>query len=455
MEKLAVNLHLIKKYNVPGPRYTSYPPATQFSESVTWDHLRPLIEAQTNSTADLSLYFHIPFCHSLCWFCGCTNIVTRDQTASSTYISYLQKELNLLIGLVNQERPVLQIHLGGGSPNFLTPSEILKLGQIIKNNFNISQNVEAGVEIDPRTTTLEHLEAFKNAGFNRVSMGIQDHDPQVQKAVHRIQPKELNQQVINWIRQTGFKSLNIDLIYGLPYQNPQSFAKTLNEVIQFNPDRFAVFNFAYVPWLKKHQLALKNLPSPETKLELLKLAIETLTAAGYVYIGMDHFAKSTDELAIAQKNHTLQRNFQGYSTHAGADILAFGMSSISQTDSFYRQNTKDINEYYAFLDSGKIPHKKGYILNNDDILRRKTIMRLMCDMELDFNYMSKMLNIDFPQYFKSELISLKEMEQDELVQILPTGLKVTQMGRLLIRNIAMKFDKYSNATPTTHFSKTI
>jgi oxygen-independent coproporphyrinogen-3 oxidase len=361
----------------------------------------------------------------------------------------------LLVGLVNQERPVLQIHLGGGSPNFLTPSEILKLGQIIKNNFNISQNVEAGVEIDPRTTTLEHLEAFKNAGFNRVSMGIQDHDPQVQKAVHRIQPKELNQQVINWIRQTGFKSLNIDLIYGLPYQNPQSFAKTLNEVIQFNPDRFAVFNFAYVPWLKKHQLALKNLPSPETKLELLKLAIETLTAAGYVYIGMDHFAKSTDELAIAQKNHTLQRNFQGYSTHAGADILAFGMSSISQTDSFYRQNTKDINEYYAFLDSGKIPHKKGYILNNDDILRRKTIMRLMCDMELDFNYMSKMLNIDFPQYFKSELISLKEMEQDELVQILPTGLKVTQMGRLLIRNIAMKFDKYSNATPTTHFSKTI
>jgi oxygen-independent coproporphyrinogen-3 oxidase len=457
MSTLKVDLDLVQKYNVPGPRYTSYPPATHFSESVSREELEAKMRANGQSQRDLSLYFHLPFCWSLCWFCGCTTVITTDQTASGGYIDYLKKELALTRQLLNPKRKVVQLHFGGGTPTFLTPTEIRTLGASIHEQFAFADDVEAGVEIDPRRLEREHLVALREVGFNRASIGVQDHNPVVQKAVHRIQPFEQTQRVVDWIREAGFASLNIDLIYGLPFQTPESFSKTLEQILIQKPDRFAVFSYAHVPWMKPAQkiLADKVLPTPETKLQLLKLTIETLTSAGYVYIGMDHFAREDDELAVAQKRKTLQRNFQGYSTRGGADIYAFGMSSISQADGIYWQNIKELPAYCASLDEGKRPLAKGYILTGEDQLRRQTIMRLMCDLSLDYAAMSERLQIDFPKHFAAELASLSDLEGDGLVKRSTTGFVVTEAGRLFIRNIAMRFDPYNTVAREGRFSKTI
>jgi oxygen-independent coproporphyrinogen-3 oxidase len=457
MSTLKVDLSLVQKYNVPGPRYTSYPPATHFTEDVNRDDLFAKMRANAQSDRDLSLYFHLPFCWSLCWFCGCTTVITADQKASGRYIGYLKKELALTGELLNRNRKVIQLHFGGGTPTFLTPDEIRDLGQTIHDQFTLASDVEAGVEIDPRRLHREHLVALREVGFNRASIGVQDHNPVVQKAVHRIQPFEQTKQVVDWIRETGFPSLNIDLIYGLPFQTPESFAKTLEEILLLKPNRFAVFSYAHVPWMKPAQkiVASKTLPSPETKLQLLKLTIESLTSAGYVYIGMDHFAREDDELAIAQKRKTLQRNFQGYSTRGGADIYAFGMSSISQADGIYWQNLKELAAYSAALDQDQWPLAKGYILTDEDKLRRKTIMRLMCDLSLDFSAMSTLLGIDFKAHFARELDSLADMEADGLVQRQSSGVVVTDAGRLFIRNIAMRFDPYNATGREGRFSRTI
>lgn len=457
MSTLHVDLELVKKYNVPGPRYTSYPPATHFSEQVTAEQLLPEIRANNETARDLSLYFHLPFCQSLCWFCGCTTVITTQQGKSATYLEYLRKELALLRPLLNPKRKVVQLHFGGGTPTFLTPDEIRVLGKMIHAQFALAPDAEAGVEIDPRRLTPDHLTALREIGFNRASIGVQDNSPEVQKAVHRIQPYELTRQVVGWIRNAGFSSLNVDLIYGLPHQTPASFEKTLDEILDLQPDRFAVFSYAHVPWIKPAQKILEGgaLPSPEIKLELLKLTIEKLTSEGYRYIGMDHFARADDELAVAQQQKSLQRNFQGYSTRGGADIYALGMSSISQTDGFYWQNIKDLPSYYASLDEGKLPLAKGYILTADDQIRQQTIMRLMCDLELDYAAMSKLLELDFAQYFATELDSLDAMEADGLVLKTPTGLVVTGLGRLFIRNIAMCFDFYLSSRKENRFSKTV
>ena len=457
MSTLKVDLSLVHKYNVPGPRYTSYPPATHFTDQVCFDDLIARMRENAASERDLSLYFHLPFCWSLCWFCGCTTVITSDQKASGRYIDYLKKELALTGEMLNPRRKVVQLHFGGGTPTFLTPDEIRMLGQLIRSRFDLAPDIEAGVEIDPRRLEGEHLEALREAGFNRASIGVQDHNPEVQKAVHRIQPFEQTKRVVDWIRDTGFTSLNIDLIYGLPHQTPESFERTLEEILLLAPNRFAVFSYAHVPWMKPAQkiLADKILPAPEVKLQLLKLTIEKLTSAGYVYIGMDHFARKDDELAAAQVRKTLQRNFQGYSTRGGADIYAFGMSSISQADGIYWQNLKDLPAYSAALDADKLPVAKGYILTEEDQIRRQTIMRLMCDLSLDYAAMSDLLKVDFKQRFASELASLADMAADGLLERNESGLIVTDAGRLFIRNIAMRFDHYNTTGREGRFSKTI
>lgn len=457
MSTLQVNLELIRKYNVPGPRYTSYPPATQFSDQLTTEAWLEKVRSNNETEHDLSLYFHLPFCQSLCWFCGCNTVITTQQGQSAIYLAYLEKELALLKPLLNPRRKAVQLHFGGGTPTFLLPDEIRTLGKMIRAHFHVDDNAEAGVEIDPRRLTRDHLTALREIGFNRVSFGVQDNNPIVQKAVHRIQPFELTKEVVGWVREAGFSSVNLDLIYGLPYQTAESFGQTLEEVLQLRPDRFAVFNYAHVPWIKPAQKILKEeaLPSPELKMELLKLTIEKLTSEGYVYIGMDHFALADDELAVAQRKKTLQRNFQGYSTCAGADIYAFGVSSISQIAGMYSQNRKELPAYYAALDEGKIPLAKGYVLTADDQIRRQTIMRLMCDLELDYANMSALLNLDFAEYFALELNALDDLEADGLVVKTPANVMVTDLGRLLIRNIAMRFDAYVPERKETRFSKVI
>src|ERR1051326_4825157 len=298
MSLLKVNLDLVKKYNVPGPRYTSYPPATQFSEGIGRELLLEQIEANNEMAGDLSLYFHLPFCQTLCWFCGCTTVITTQQGQSATYLNYIEREIDLMAKFLNPRRKAVQLHFGGGTPTFLLPEEIRALGRLIHSRFEFCPDAEAGVEVDPRRLTRDHVEALREAGFNRASMGVQDNNPVVQKAIHRIQPFEQTKQVVEWIRSAGFRSINIDLIYGLPYQTPESFEKTLEEVLTLRPDRFAIFNYAHVPWLKPAQRIFKEdvLPSAETKLQLLKLTIEKLTSRGYAYIGMDHFALEEDEL---------------------------------------------------------------------------------------------------------------------------------------------------------------
>jgi oxygen-independent coproporphyrinogen-3 oxidase len=352
---------------------------------------------------------------------------------------------------------VTQIHLGGGTPTFFKPSELEHLGRFLNDRFQFAEGFEAGVEIDPRRVTQEHLSALAGAGFNRASIGVQDHNPAVQKAIHRIQPFAQTNLVVDWIRAAGFKSLNIDLIYGLPHQTAESFEKTLDETLGLNPNRLAVFSYAHVPWIKPAQKILENqfLPSAETKLQLLKLTIEKLTAHGYVYIGMDHFARADDELAIAQGSRTLQRNFQGYSTQAGADIYGFGMSAVSQADDFYWQNTKELADYYRALDEGRLPIAKSYFLSLEEKVRRQTIMRLMCDLSLDYRVMSAALGIDFQSHFASEIESLDDMEADGLLVKTADSLFVTDPGRLFIRNIAMRFDPNLPKQTERRFSRTI
>ena len=454
MNPLQVDLDLIRKYNVAAPRYTSYPPATHFAE-IRGEEIVERIRQNAESTKDLSLYFHLPFCHSLCWYCGCTTVITSNQSASAQYLKYLERELAIMAPLIGRERKVVQLHFGGGTPTFLPPEEIRELGRIIRSHFPFDEKIEAGVEIDPRRLTRDHVAALREAGFNRASLGVQDFDATVQLAVHRIQPKAETEQTIGWLREAGFESLNIDLIYGLPHQTTESFAKTLDGVIEMKPDRLAVFNYAHVPWIKPAQKILKVLPTPEMKLELLKLTVERLTSNGYCYIGMDHFARVDDELVIAQRDKTLQRNFQGYSTRGQADIYAFGMSSISQANGAYWQNHKDLPAYYAALDAGEAPLSKGYVLTADDKIRREVIGRLMCDLGLDFRQISEQLGIDFTSHFANELASLDDLKADGLIERDDCGLRVTDLGRLLIRNIAVRFDAYFGKATDGRFSKAI
>jgi oxygen-independent coproporphyrinogen-3 oxidase len=441
-----INIDLIRKYDRPGPRYTSYPPAPAFSSSFTAnDFLQSLKENNTPANnAEMSLYYHIPFCDTLCYFCGCNMLITHSRERIAEYLKYLKREMELSAPFFNRNRRVGQLHWGGGTPSYLNPHEIISLTDSIKEHFDFSHDIEAGIEIDPRGLTFEHMAAFRESGFNRVSMGVQDFEPEVQEAINRIQPEEITRYAVEWSRKLGFKSINLDMIYGLPYQTLESFEKSLKKIIDISPERIAVFNFAHVPWLKSHQKLIdKNtLPLPEVKLEILKMTIELLTSSGYIYIGMDHFAKPSDELAIAQREKTLYRNFQGYSTHAGADLYAFGNSAISQFNNVYAQNYKSLNDYYKAIDTNLFPTILGYKMTKDDIIRQHVIMRLMCDMELNKHYIGRKFGINFDEYFAPAFQKFEEFVQDDLLELTDEKIIVKDLGRLVIRNIAMAFDAY-------------
>ncbi len=452
------DLSLVRKYNVPGPRYTSYPTAPQFTETTTPAALTAAIERDNGEARrPLSLYFHLPFCETLCWFCGCTTVITLKRDAASVYLDHLEKELALIQPFLNPSRRVAQMHFGGGTPTFLPPAVIRRLGEAIHSRFTFADDSENSVEVDPRRITRDHVRAFRELGCNRASLGVQDTNPVVQLAVHRVQPMEVTRQAFEWMRAEGYHSISLDLIFGLPHQTADSFARTIDEVLTLQPDRLAVFSYAHVPWIKPSQRIFEkqaNLPSTEEKLLMLAAAVRTLTAAGMVYIGMDHFARADDELAIAQREGTLQRNFQGYSTHAGVSIYGFGMSSISQTEDSYRQNLKELPEYYAALDAGRLPLERGLILSEEDRIRRQIIMHIMCDRRLNYASLSQRLGVDFRTTFAREIESLADLEADGLLRRDEEGFVVTGVGALLIRIIAMRFDAYLDKGPR-RFSRTV
>ncbi len=458
MSRLNVDLGLVQKYNQAGPRYTSYPPATKFTEAVAWEDVAARIAASNADDRGLSLYFHIPFCETLCWFCGCTTVITLNHGLATSYLDHLEREIAHMAGLLNPRRKVVQLHFGGGSPTFLRPDEIRRLGAMIHRHFTFAPDIEAGVEVDPRRLTLEHVQALAEIGFNRASMGVQDFNPEVQKAVHRIQPEEMTRQALDWMRGAGFGSVNLDLIYGLPHQTVSTFNETLDTILTLDPDRLAVFSYAHVPWIKPAQkiLAAKVLPTPEVKLDILKTVIERLTENDrYTYIGMDHFAKPGDELSVAQKAKRLQRNFQGYSTKAGTDIIAFGMSAISQIPDAYWQNEKELPAWQAAVEAGRAPLHKAYLMTGEDKIRRETIMRLMCDLSLDFARMGSALGINFAEHFANELNSLATFEADGLLRRTAGGIEVTETGRLFIRTIAMRFDHTLSGNGERRHSTTV
>lgn len=442
----SIDIEVLKKYDKPGPRYTSYPTAPLFSDSFGPEQYRDEI-IRTNAepySTDLSLYFHFPFCDTLCYFCGCTMLVTHDRKRIGEYNKYIKKEIDLTAPLISTERKTAQLHWGGGTPSYLSPDEIKDVGMYTREKFNFDDDIEASVEIDPRGLTFEHMQAFKESGFNRISMGVQDFNPEVQQAINRIQSEKITRDAVEWSRALGFKSVNLDLIYGLPFQTVEAFEKTVDRIIDISPDRIAVFNYAHVPWLKKHQTIIKQdtLPTPDLKLQILKMTIEKLHNAGYWYIGMDHFAKPDDELSIAQGNKTLYRNFQGYSTKSGCDVYAFGMSGISQFRNIYAQNFKDLPDYFGRMDAGQFATKVGYRMTEDDQIRKYTIMRLMCDMELSKHDVESRFGIEFDEYFSDSLKKLDEFIEGGFITLEQGKYKVIENGRLIIRNIAMCFDAY-------------
>jgi len=455
-----IDLDKVRKYDTPGPRYTSYPTAPQFNENFRHEqYLDEIIKTNYGGNLpDLSLYFHIPFCDTLCYFCGCNMLVTRNRDRVKEYIKYLKRETDIVRAYILPERKVSQIHWGGGTPTHLNPDEITELSRYIKEAFIIKPDVEASCEIDPRGLTREHLEALRHGGFNRISMGVQDFDEKAQKAVNRIQPEDITRQTVEWARELGFNSVNLDMMYGLPFQNKKTFGDTVDKVIDISPDRIAVFNYAHVPWMKKHMSLIhpEDLPAAEEKLEILKMTIEKLTSAGYVFIGMDHFAKPDDELAVAFREKKLYRNFQGYSAHAGTDLYAMGITAISQLQRVYAQNFKTEKEYFASIDEGRLPVTKGFQLNDDDVLRRYVIMKLMCDFELNMTGIEKEFNINFREYFAWGLHNINKLIDDGLVSATGDEIKITGMGRLLIRNIAMNFDGYiERKEDTARYSRTV
>ncbi len=448
---------LIRKYDRPGPRYTSYPPATEFTEKVTEeDYRRKLLESNSRRTP-LSLYFHIPFCESGCYYCGCNIIISHRKGIERPYLERVYREMDMLTELLDRERKVVQLHWGGGTPNYLDADEIEEFMGEIKKRFDLSEDAEVSIEIDPRFATDHQLRVMREVGFNRISMGLQDLDEKVQRAINRIQPYSLMVETMRKLRDLGFQSVNIDLIYGLPYQTRESFERTVEKVIELGPDRIAVYSFAYVPWVKPIQKHIdpKTLPSAEEKLSILEMVVEKFQDAGYVYIGMDHFARPEDELAVAQRRGELWRNFQGYTTRKGVELLGIGATSIGMLQDSYFQNYKTLREYNVAIDEGHLPTYRGYILNEDDFIRREVIMDIMCNLRVSYEKIDSMFGIRFEEYFAKELEELRELEEDGLIRVRDRRIEILPVGRMLIRNVAMVFDAYLKTKKELKFSKTI
>ncbi|CAN5515984.1 oxygen-independent coproporphyrinogen III oxidase [soil metagenome] len=453
---------LVRKYNCPGPRYTSYPTAPHFgSDFGPGDFLAEVERSPIGSSDALSLYVHVPFCRRLCHYCACHMIVTHRPEKVACYLDHLEKEVELVSNHAELGRPVVQVHWGGGTPTYLSPDQIERLMSVIRARFDVQPDAEISIEADPRDLTDEHFDAARRAGFNRISFGVQDFDPDVQKAINRLQPVELVERATRKSREVGFESISYDLIYGLPHQTAASFERTLDQVLALGPDRISVFSYAHVPWMKKHQRLIPDaiLPDPESKLEIFLLAVDRLTREDdYEYIGMDHFARPGDSLTRARNEGTLQRNFQGYSTHAGGEIYGFGLSAISQTAGAYAQNELDLRSYYAATSEGRPATARGYRLTADDQLRRHVIMELMCRGKVFPNEIEKQFEIDFRVYFADALAALEPMEHDNLVVRTNDQIQVTDLGRFFLRNIVMPFDKYlREATPSVEprYSQTV
>jgi len=454
------DLDLIRKYDKAGPRYTSYPTAPMFHESIDTSAYEATLRQASTRDAPLSLYVHIPFCDTVCYYCGCFKIVTKKREFSPPYLDHLEMEIKRVASLIGNKRPVSQLHWGGGTPTFLNDDEIRRLFGLLRSNFNLlgDDRGEYSIEIDPRECGPETIRTLRKVGFNRLSMGVQDIDPEVQKAVNRIQPIETTRRVVNEAREAGFFSVSIDLMYGLPLQTMERFDRTLDQVIEIAPDRIALFNYAHLPhmFMPQRRINIHDIPAPEVKLAILEHSIRKLLAAGYVFIGMDHFAKPDDEMAVALREGKLQRNFQGYSTHADADMIGFGVSSIGFIEGNYFQNDKELEPYYSRLERGELPIHRGYRLTSEDHLRRFVIMRMMCDFSLDFGLVERTFNLNFAEHFAAELNDLLPMQADGLLTLSANGLVVEPKGRLLIRNIAMVFDEHlRKKDKELRFSKTI
>ncbi len=444
---LVVDPKLLRRFDRPGPRYTSYPTADRFVDAYDAETHRRTLGARHHLQAGrraLSLYVHLPFCEHVCYYCGCNKVVTRDHSRSGRYLHYLQRELDLVMDIIGKSQRVEQLHWGGGTPTFLSNEELRELMGMLRERFEFAADGEYSIEIDPRTVNAEKMAVIGDIGFNRVSLGVQDFDPDVQRAVNRIQSFEETREAIEGARRFGCKSVNMDLIYGLPRQTPERFAATLDKVLALNPERIALYNYAHLPALFKPQRRINEaeLPTPDVRIQLFQSAIRVLMGAGYRYIGMDHFARPDDDLAKAQQLGHLHRNFQGYSTRAECDLLAFGVSAISAIGSTYSQNVKTLPEYYDCLDQGRLPVLRGIELSADDLLRRAVIQSLMCNFELSIQSVEQAYLVNFAKTFAQEMDALQEYVELGLVEIDEEWISVTPRGRLFVRAIAMLFDRY-------------
>ena len=457
-QSIKFDLDLINRYDKSGPRYTSYPTALELHEGFGDAEYRQHIEKSNAAGGPLSLYFHLPFCDTVCFYCACNKIVTKNRAHASPYLDNLCKEIAMLGELFDKNRKVTQLHWGGGTPTFLSYEQMKRLMDVTLEHFNLygDDSGEYSIEVDPRETNDRTIAQLRELGFNRISLGLQDFDPDVQKAVNRLQSKEQTFAVLESARKEGFRSTNIDLIYGLPLQTEHTFATTLDQVLIYAPDRFSIFNYAHMPsrFKTQRQINEADLPTAAVKLEILQMVGKKLTEAGYVYIGMDHFAKPDDELAIAQRDGKLYRNFQGYSTHSDCDLIGLGVTSIGRVGDAYMQNYKELDQYDEAIIASRLPVFKGVDLDDDDKLRRAVITQLICHFDLDFSQIELEFKIVFTEYFALELANLKIMEQDGLLSFTANGITVKTAGRLLIRNICMVFDKYLSQKQQ-QFSKVI
>ncbi len=456
MSRFDVPLELLRRYNVPGPRYTSYPTAPMWKETLgASDYAAILAEsAGADTPAPLSLYFHLPFCEKLCYFCGCTVVITGTRhSAESAYLDTVEHELDFVArsaepeGATARRRRVVQLHWGGGTPTYFPPELLERLGRTIRERFDFAPDAELGIEVDPRVTTPEHLAACARLGFNRLSMGVQDFDPSVQKAINRIQPFEATRDLVRAARDLGFPSVNIDLIYGLPHQTPESFAATIDRVLEIGPDRLAVYSYANVPWMKKHQSVLEpHLPDEVTKFEIFRTALDRFTSAGYEYIGMDHFARPDDELSRARRDRTLHRNFQGYTTKAGTDLIGLGMSAIGSIGRYYVQNQRELAGYREAVAGSGAATFRGARLTDDDALRAAVIQRLLCHGVVVKSEIEQRFGIRFDTEFADALEALAPSAADGLVTLSGDEIRATALGRVFLRNLAMPFDAYLGQT---------
>ena len=456
-------MDLLLRYDRPGPRYTSYPTAVEFNEGYDEaEYRRRLAAANQEADKPLSLYVHLPFCSQRCTFCGCNVVISRKHDISVSYLDYLHREIDLLAERLPDRRRISQYHWGGGTPTYQTVAEMRTLHGKILSHFTLEPDAEVALEVDPRVTTRAQMEALREMGFNRLSMGVQDFTPEVQAAVNRNQSEEQTRVLYEMARELGFHSVNMDLIYGLPRQTPESFARAIDTLLTMRPDRVAVYSFALVPWIKAQQKYIdpRELPSPETKLRLFCIAREKFLTAGYAAIGMDHFALPGDELARATEHRTLHRNFMGYTVKMGADMLGLGVSAIGDVAGSFAQNVKKLSQYYAALDGGRFPIERGYVLDDDDKLRRDVITRLMCTFHLDIPEIEERHRVNFRRYFAQDLAALSAPDgpvTHGFLEIHPDRLEVVGDGRLFVRNVCMAFDRYLRAKnlekPT--FSRTI